>query len=184
LLISPGLGALLLSRDLELALVPSPDGSVQASSAAETTAAPGPATQTWCSRLRQSLLGVAVCCFLRRREFRLSDTVEAVRGGPLDVDVLADHVGGDAGVAQRNASENGNGSVRSAGSRSPSSLAISAACVRGGGGAESEGHYCNPCRRQANPVQGRVGHSVRAVGRGSSAASSSRLVVPVFNMAL
>src|SRR5690349_9176478 len=29
------------------------DGSVQASSTFETTAAPGPATQTWCSRLRQ-----------------------------------------------------------------------------------------------------------------------------------
>jgi hypothetical protein len=33
--------------------LPCPDGSVQALSAVETTAAPGPATQTWCSRLRQ-----------------------------------------------------------------------------------------------------------------------------------
>ena len=41
-----------------------------------------------------------VCCALRRQEFRFGDAVEAVQGDLLDVDVLADHVGGDAGVTQ------------------------------------------------------------------------------------
>jgi hypothetical protein len=42
----------------------------------------------------------AVWCLLRREEFRLGDAVETVQGGLLDAGVLADHVGGDAGVAQ------------------------------------------------------------------------------------
>jgi hypothetical protein len=44
---------------------------------------------------------VAVVCYvLRRKKFRFSHAVQAIQGGQLDVDVLADHVGGDAGVAQ------------------------------------------------------------------------------------
>ena len=41
-----------------------------------------------------------VRCLLRRKEFRFGDAVEAVQGVLLDVNVLADHNGGDAGVAQ------------------------------------------------------------------------------------
>ena len=41
-----------------------------------------------------------VCCVLRRSKFRFGHAVQAIQGGLLDVDVLADNVGGDAGVAQ------------------------------------------------------------------------------------
>jgi hypothetical protein len=41
-----------------------------------------------------------VCCVLRRNKFRFGHAVHAIQGGLLDVDVLADHVGGDAGVAK------------------------------------------------------------------------------------
>ena len=61
----------------------------------------GPATHTWCGRRASVTLVVAdFYCLLRRKEFRFGDTVEAVQGFPLDIDVLADHVGGDGGVAQ------------------------------------------------------------------------------------
>jgi hypothetical protein len=44
---------------------------------------------------------VAIVCYgLRRKKFRFGHAVEAIQGGLLDVDVLADHVGGDACVAQ------------------------------------------------------------------------------------
>jgi hypothetical protein len=37
---------------------------------------------------------------LRSQEFRPGDAINARQGGPLDVDALTDHIGGDAGVAQ------------------------------------------------------------------------------------
>jgi hypothetical protein len=44
---------------------------------------------------------VAIVCYvLRRKKFRFGHAVQAIQGGLLDVDVLADHVGGDASVAQ------------------------------------------------------------------------------------
>ena len=37
----------------------------------------------------------------RTEEFRFGDAAQTIQGGPFDdVDVLADHVGGDASVAQ------------------------------------------------------------------------------------
>jgi hypothetical protein len=47
-----------------------------------------------------ALVVAAVCCRLRHKEFRLADALQAVQGGLLDIDVLADHLGGDAGVTQ------------------------------------------------------------------------------------
>ncbi len=41
-----------------------------------------------------------VCCVLRRNKFRFGHAVQAIQGDLLDVEVLADHVGGDADVAQ------------------------------------------------------------------------------------
>ena len=41
-----------------------------------------------------------VCYVLRRKKFRFGHPVQAIQGGQLDVDVPADHVGGDACVAQ------------------------------------------------------------------------------------
>jgi hypothetical protein len=41
-----------------------------------------------------------VCCVLRRKKFRFGDAVHAIEGGRLDVEVQADHICGDAGVAQ------------------------------------------------------------------------------------
>jgi hypothetical protein len=43
---------------------------------------------------------VIVCCVLRRKKFRFGHAVQVIQGGLLDVDVLADHLGGDAGVPQ------------------------------------------------------------------------------------
>ncbi len=40
------------------------------------------------------------CCVLRRKKFRIRHAVQAIECGLLDVDVLADHLGRDAGVAQ------------------------------------------------------------------------------------
>ena len=34
-----------------------------------------------------------VVALVRREEFRFGDAAQAIQGGPLDVDVLADHVG-------------------------------------------------------------------------------------------
>jgi hypothetical protein len=62
------------------------------------------ATQTSCGRRASiALVVAAVCCLLRRKEFRFADAVQAVKGILLDIDVLADHLGGDAGVTQSNA---------------------------------------------------------------------------------
>jgi hypothetical protein len=47
-----------------------------------------------------ALVVAAICCLLRRKEFRFGDSIAAVQGALLDVDVLADHLGGAAGVAQ------------------------------------------------------------------------------------
>jgi hypothetical protein len=41
-----------------------------------------------------------VCCVLRRNKFRFGHAVQAIQGDLLDVDVLADHVGGAAAGAQ------------------------------------------------------------------------------------
>jgi hypothetical protein len=41
-----------------------------------------------------------VCCILRRNKFRFGHAVKAVQGRLADVDVLADHLCGDAGLAQ------------------------------------------------------------------------------------
>jgi hypothetical protein len=51
----------------------------------------GPATSTVIAAIR---------CFLRRAEFRFGHSVQAVQAGPIDIDVLTDHVVGDTGVAQ------------------------------------------------------------------------------------
>ena len=67
--------------------------------------------------------GAAVCNFLRSMEFRFGNAVQAVQGSLVDVDVFADHVGGDAGVAQSQCQCEGNGSLRRACSRSLSSSA-------------------------------------------------------------
>ena len=41
-----------------------------------------------------------VCCILRRNKFRFGHAVQAIQASRLDADILADHVGDDASVAQ------------------------------------------------------------------------------------
>ncbi len=70
------------------------------------------------------LVIMAVDCLLSRNEFRLGNAIQAVEGGPLHVDVTADLFGVDSASRSLNASEYGNGSLRSACSRALRSSAI------------------------------------------------------------
>lgn len=41
-----------------------------------------------------------IWCVLRRNKFCFGHAVQTIQGSLLDIDVLADHIGGDAGIAQ------------------------------------------------------------------------------------
>jgi hypothetical protein len=116
-----------------------------------------------------------ICNGQRCNEFRLGHAVQASQAGPVDVDVLADHICGDAGLAQSQCQR-----VRQR--QSPQGSLTVAEFI----GHLSSVHVPLRCRLSMALLQlrrrGRF-HFIRARWLGISAASSSRLVVTVFDIA-
>jgi hypothetical protein len=121
------------------------------------------------------------CCVLRRNKFRFGHAVQAIQGSLLDVEVLADHVCGDAYVTQSQYQR-----IRQ---RQPTERPLALAEVIGHPSSMRIFSWCRVSMAilQSSPElsarRHRRCHSIRALLLGISAASSSRLVVPVFDMA-
>src|ERR1700722_17427116 len=97
---SPGFGAALPNRGLGPDLFPGPDEKGPRSSAIRQMGLPTRDLNVVQSAASPASVVAIVCYVLCCLKFRFGHAIQAIQGGQLDVDVLADHVGGDACVAQ------------------------------------------------------------------------------------